>query len=113
MAQVEVKINSVNFICDWKYNITSEDMNCCFCHKDNNDKYQPKSQRKCTLKVYGLVYGKCGHIAHMSCYKEKLIQYNKYGKNIFCDICDICDNGNFFVFDKNLEEPHTQKIYKI
>jgi len=107
MAQVEVKINSVNFICDWKYNITSEDMNCCFCHKDNNDKYQPKSQRKCTLKVYGLVYGKCGHLAHLSCYKAIMRRTNN---NCYCN---NCNKKVIFEFDKNLEEPHTQKIYKV
>jgi hypothetical protein len=110
MAQVEVKINSVNFICDWNYNITTNNEQCCVCHKNSYEEHQSKSKRNCALKVYGLVAGKCGHVAHLSCYKSKLRIHNKYGNNFYCG---ICENGDLFEFDKNLEEPHTQKLYKI
>jgi hypothetical protein len=107
-SQVEVKINSVNFICDWKYNIQSENMSCCFCSKHTSSEYQPKSQRKCLLKVYGLVSGKCGHLAHLSCYKARVRRHYCY--------CNYCNEGNervIFEFDKNLEENHTQKMYRV
>jgi hypothetical protein len=114
MAQVEVKINSVDFICDWKYNIKSENMECCFCSKHSSREYISKSQRKCSLKVYGLVSGKCGHIAHLSCYKSKLNRHNKYGITMHCGNC-IENNieETEFVFDKNLETVHIQKLYKV
>ena len=105
MTQVEVQINSVNFICDWKYNIQSENMSCCFCSKHSSSEYQPKSQRKCALKVHGLVAGKCGHLAHLSCYKSRLRRNNNY--------CGICNGEVLFEFDKNLEENHTQKLYRV
>jgi len=104
--QVDVKINSVNFICDWKYNVKSENMTCCFCKRHASNVYQPKSQRKCVLKVYGLVSGKCGHLAHLSCYKAKV---RKTNNNCYCNNC----NGGIFEFDKNLEEKHTQKLYRV
>lgn len=107
MAQVEVKINSVNFICDWKYNVQSENMLCCFCNRHAFNEYQSRSQRICSLKVTGLVAGKCGHLAHLSCYKAKMrrTNYNCY--------CNNCNGEVLFEFDKNLEEKHTQKLYKV
>lgn len=105
MTQVEMKINSVNFICDWKYDIKTENMNCCFCDRYVNNVYQSKSQRKCVLKVHGLVAGKCGHLAHLSCYKSRLRRNNNY--------CRQCNEGVLFEFDKNLEEIHTQKLYRV
>lgn len=95
--QVEVQINSVNFICDWKYDVKSGSMKCCFCH--NHASYQSRSQLNCTLKVHGLVAGKCGRIAHLSCYKKQNRQQN--------------NNEIIFEFDKNLEENHTQKLYRV
>lgn len=105
MAQVEVQINSVNFICDWKYDVKSENMKCCLCGKHSLNEYLTKSQLNCTLKVHGVVLGKCGHIAHLSCYKRK----DKRRNNNLCSECD----GVLFEFDKNLEENHTQKLYRV
>jgi len=108
MAQVEVQINSVNFICDWKYDVKSESMKCCFCNNNATYKYQSKSQRKCALKVHGLVAGKCGHIAHLSCYKSRVRTNRNY-----CGECGGYNEGVIFEFDKNLEENHTQKLYRV
>ena len=105
MTQVDVKINSVNFICDWKYNNKSENILCCFCNEHVLFDYQSKSQRKCTLKVNGIVSGKCGHIAHLSCYKRK-VRNNTY-------YCGECIEDKNFEFDKNLETNHTQKLYRV
>jgi hypothetical protein len=101
--QVDAQINSVNFICNWKYNVQSESMKCCICGEHSLKEYIPTSQRNCTIKVHGVVVGKCGHIAHLSCYKRK----NRQQNNVCLD-CNI-----LFEFDKNLEENHTQKLYKV
>ena len=110
-TQVEIQINSVNYICDWKYNIANNDINCCFCNKNDIDEYHPRSQRKCTLKVYGLVSSKCGHVAHLSCYKRN--QQRRQNQNQDKIYCSMCPDDTEFVFDLNLETPHTKKIYKI
>lgn len=108
MPEVDIKINSVNFICDWNYNIKSDDMTCGLCNTVHLDNNNTKSQRNCILKVNGLVLSKCGHTAHLSCYKRKSKRTDKYGEIIYCGICT-----KLFEFDKNLEIPHTQKIYKL
>ena len=103
--QVDIQLNSVNFICDWKYNISIDDDFCCFCKKKNYEKYQ----KSCSLKVYGIVAGKCGHLAHTLCYKTQVKQSSKCGSKL---VCFKCPENCEFKFDKELEKPHTQKIYK-
>jgi hypothetical protein len=109
MPEVDLKINSVNFICDWKYNSISNDNKCCICN--NVNKYDGSSKRNCTLKVFGIVLGKCGHQAHYSCYKKELNKFNKYGDLIRCRECP--EQTNSFVLDRHIETSHTQKLYKI
>jgi len=107
MTQVDIKINSVNFICDWKYNVQSDKMSCCFCKNNLSNQYQLKAQQNHSFKIYGLVSGKCGHIAHLSCYKSRIKKNNN-----FC-YCFNCDNIQKFEFDKILETNHTQKLYRV
>lgn len=111
MAQVEVKINSVNFICDWEYVTPSGNLNCCFCIK--NCLYDLLKSQQSKIKVKGLVIGKCGHVADFTCYKYALRNNNKNGEKMYCGICHKDGNNVEFVFDKNLEEPHTQQLYKV
>jgi len=107
MAVVDIKINSVDFVCDWKYNSSSVFDRCCFC--DRTDRFKPRSLRnKCSLQMDGVVLSKCGHHAHFQCYKNRLHRNNKYGVKMTCDECQ-----EDFVLERHLEKSHTQKLYKM
>jgi hypothetical protein len=107
---LEVKINSVNFICDWKYNIEIINDKCCFCMINIYEDAQKRAKPKCILQSHGLTIGTCGHISHLYCYKkEAMKKKSEVNPSLLCGLC----NEYSFVFDRNLETPNKHKLYKL
>ena len=109
---VDIKLNSVNFICDWTYKTTLQDEYCTCCERHYTNEYLTCTQKTPNIKSYGLVLGKCGHIAHLHCFNRQTRRNNNRGQNLRCNKCCVTKPDTFFEVDKNLETKHTQKIYK-
>ena len=98
-------INSINFICNWKYNVPNDVDTCVLCRESLDNDKKPNYIIK--LQNAGLVLGKCGHPIHLYCMKRSTKYHNKRNQVFNCPNCGI-----EFQFDKYLDEPMTQKIYK-
>ena len=82
---VNIKLNSVNFICDWKYDCVHKNTVCPFCTYNALMPYHGITSRK--FQKNGIVRSKCNHIAHLACYLRINKTSLKNKKPIRCYNC--------------------------